>query len=75
MAIYDDILDNWIRELEASYDSGYCYVLSVTPQTIGSPGRMFMLRTMLEQITRRNIWLAAGEEIAAHVRMLNDAGK
>ena len=75
VAIYDDILDNWIRELEASYDSGYCYVLSVTPQTIGSPGRMFMLRTMLEQITRRNIWLAAGEEIAAHVRMLNDAGK
>ncbi len=70
VAIYDDVLDNWNRELEASYDGGYCYVLSVTPQTIGSPGRMFMLRTMLEQMTRKNIWLATGEQIARYVRTL-----
>ena len=70
VAIYDDVLDNWLRELEASYDGGYCYVLSVTPQTIGSPGRMFMLRTVLERIARKNIWLATGAEIADHVRML-----
>ena len=37
IAIYDDVLDNWLRELDADYDMGYCYVLSVTPQTIGSP--------------------------------------
>lgn len=70
VAIYDDVLDNWLRELEASYDGGYCYVLSVTPQTIGSPGRMFMLRTVLERLARRNIWVATGEEIADHVRAL-----
>ena len=70
VAIYDDVLDNWLRELEASYDGGYCYVLSVTPQTIGSPGRMFMLRTVLEQIARKNIWIATGAEIADYVRML-----
>ena len=68
VAIYDDVLDNWLRELEASYDGGYCYVLSVTPQTIGSPGRMFMLRTILEKLSRRNIWIATGEEIANHIR-------
>ena len=44
--------------------------MSVTPQTIGSPGRMFMLRTVLERIARKNIWLATGAEIADHVRML-----
>ena len=45
-------------------------MLSVTPQTIGSPGRMFMLNTVLEQITRKNIWLATGEEIAGYVKSL-----
>lgn len=67
IAIYDDVLDIWLRELEASYNYGYCYVLSVTPQTIGSPGRMFMLRTMLQQIRRKNIWLATGEQIEEHI--------
>lgn len=70
IAIYDDVLDNWLRELDADYDMGYCYVLSVTPQTIGSPGRMFMLNTVLEQITQKNIWLATGEEIAGYVKSL-----
>lgn len=67
IAVYDDVLDNWLRELEASYDGGYCYVLSVTPQTIGSPGRMFMLRTVLEKLARKNIWIATGEEIASFI--------
>ena len=63
-------LPELLRELDADYDMGYCYVLSVTPQTIGSPGRMFMLNTVLEQITRKNIWLATGEEIAGYVKSL-----
>lgn len=67
VAIYDEVLDNWLRELEASYDGGYCYVLSVTPQTIGSPGRMFMLRTVLEKLSRKNIWIATGKEIARYI--------
>lgn len=70
IAIYDDVLDNWLRELNADYDMGYCYVLSLTPQTIGSPGRMFMVNTVLEQIKRKNIWLATGEEIARYVMSL-----
>ena len=70
IAIYDEVLDIWLRELDASYNRGYCYVFSVTPQTIGSPGRMFMLRTMLQQITRKNIWVATGKEIADYISTL-----
>ena len=70
IAIYDDVLDNWLRELNADYDMGFCYVLSLTPQTIGSPGRMFMMNTVLEQLTRKNIWVATGEEIARYVKSL-----
>ena len=29
-----------------------------------------MLRTVLEQIARKNIWIATGAEIADYVRML-----
>ena len=29
IAIYDDVLDNWLRELDADYDMGYCYVLDI----------------------------------------------
>ena len=65
IAVYDDVLDNWLRELNASYDMGYCYVISFTPQTVGSPGRMFMVNRILEQLKQKNIWTATGEELAA----------
>ena len=68
--IAGNVLDNWLRELNADYDMGFCYVLSLTPQTIGSPGRMFMMNTVLEQLTRKNIWVATGEEIARYVKSL-----
>lgn len=69
VAVYDDVLDNWLRELNAFYDMGLCYVITWTPQTIGSPGRMFMVEKVLEQMTRKNIWVATGESIANY--MLN----
>lgn len=69
VAVYDDVLDNWLRELNAFYDMGLCYVITWTPQTIGSPGRMFMVEKVLEQMTRKNIWVSTGEEIARY--MLN----
>ncbi len=68
VAVYDDVLDNWLRELNADYDMGYCYVISWTPQTVGSPGRLFMVEKVLEQLRRKNIWIATGEEIAEYTR-------
>ena len=68
IAIYDDVLDNWLWELEASCDMGYCYVISFTPQTVGSPGRMFMVNTVLERLKRKNVWIATGEEISRYVK-------
>ena len=68
IAVYDDVLDNWLWELTAHHDMGLCYVISFTPQTVGSPGRLFMVERVLEQLTRKNIWVAAGEDIAAFAR-------
>ncbi len=68
IAVYDDVLNNWLWELEASCDMGHCYVISFTPQTVGSPGRMFMVEKVLERLGRKNIWIATGEEIAAYTK-------
>ena len=68
IAVYDDVLDNWLRELEASCDMGCCYVISFTPQTVGSPGRMFMVEKVLERLGRKNIWVATGKELAAYTK-------
>jgi peptidoglycan/xylan/chitin deacetylase (PgdA/CDA1 family) len=65
IAIYDDVLENWLYELDACCDAGYCYVIKFDPQIIGTPGRMFMLDTALERIARKNIWVAKCGEIAA----------
>lgn len=69
IAIYDDVLENWLCELDADYDLGYCYVIKFDPQTIGSPGRMFLFDRVLQAIAQRNIWCATGTDIARHTLM------
>lgn len=64
IAIYDDVLDNWLWELKADHEMGFCYVIKFDPQTIGSPGRMFMFDRVLDELQKRNIWIATGSEVA-----------
>lgn len=66
VAIYDDVLNNWLREMEACRNGGYCYSITVTPQLIGSPGRRFMLDKVLEKLQQKRFWLATGSEIASY---------
>jgi peptidoglycan/xylan/chitin deacetylase (PgdA/CDA1 family) len=68
IAAYDDVLDNWLTEIEAGYDEGLCSVMKFDPQIIGTPGRIFMLDAVLSRLTRGNIWVATGTEVASFVK-------
>ncbi|MDO4267886.1 MAG: polysaccharide deacetylase [Eubacteriales bacterium] len=68
IAVYDDVLENWMYELEGHYNRGYCYVITFTPQITGTPGRIFMMEKILEQLKKRNIWVAQGREIAEYIQ-------
>lgn len=68
IAIYDDVLDNWLWELEAARNGGYCFGITFTPQIIGAPGRMFMMDKILEKLTQKHFWIATGSEIANYTR-------
>ncbi|MFQ7452445.1 MAG: polysaccharide deacetylase family protein [Flavonifractor plautii] len=70
IAIYDDVLDNWVAGAGCRLRYGLLLRALRHPADHRLPGRMFMLNTVLEQITRKNIWLATGEEIAGYVKSL-----
>ena len=67
IAVYDEVLDNWLWEMDACCEEGYCFTLKVDPQIIGTPGRIFMLERILAEVKKRNIWCATGREIAEAV--------
>lgn len=75
IAVYDEVLDNWLWELEACCEEGYCFTLKVDPQIIGTPGRIFMLERILAEVNKRNIWCATGREIAEAVLAAGDGQK
>jgi peptidoglycan/xylan/chitin deacetylase (PgdA/CDA1 family) len=60
------IYDLWVEEFEAIYDWGATYHLLLHPQIIGRPGRLAMLRRLLEYIQgHSDVWFATCEELAA----------
>lgn len=75
LPVYDEVLDNWLWELEACCEEGYCFTLKVDPQIIGTPGRIFMLERILAEVNKRNIWCATGREIAEAVLAAGDGQK
>lgn len=59
------IYDLWVEEFDAIYDWGATYHLLLHPQIIGRPGRLAMLRRLLEYIQGHSgVWFATGEELA-----------
>lgn len=65
---YSDVLYNWQVELEAFTNYGLCYVCKFDPQTIGSPGKIFLLDRLLDDMVARNIWIATGSELAEYTK-------
>ena len=66
IANYSDVLQSWIDEFDAYRKHGLCFVLKVSPESIGSPGRIAIFERLLNHITAfDDIWIATGAEIAA----------
>jgi peptidoglycan/xylan/chitin deacetylase (PgdA/CDA1 family) len=63
----DDVLQNWLYELEGARRWGTLLNLQIDPQATGEQGRIFILEKLLDEIQRReDVWIATGEEIAAY---------
>lgn len=62
---YDGVLTNWRAEFDAYREYGLCFVLQVRPEMIATPGRIFVLRELLEHVLSfGDVWIAKGSQIA-----------
>ena len=62
----DDVLKNWLYELEGARRFGTLFNLQLDPQAIGEQGRIFMLEELLTEIQKaEDVWVTTGEEIAS----------
>lgn len=65
IASYSRVLKDWIDEFDAYRRYGLCYVLTLDPQSIGKPGRIGILRELLEHVRGHNdVWIATAGEVA-----------
>lgn len=69
IAPYSNVLNNWIYEYEGYKNKGLAYILQIEPQTIGTPGRILMLRKLIEHITKSDdAWICTCEEMMNYYR-------
>lgn len=69
IAPYSNVLNNWIHEYEGYKNKGLAYILQIEPQTIGTPGRILMLRKLIEHITKSgDAWICTCEEMMNYYR-------
>lgn len=62
----DDVLKNWLYELEGARRFGTLFNLQLDPQAIGEQGHIFMLEELLTEIQKaEDVWVTTGEEIAS----------
>ena len=61
IASYSAVLKTWLHELEGYRQEDLLFHLVVTPQTIGSPGRIALLETMLAAIQGRDAVACCGD--------------
>ena len=60
-----EVLRNWILEFEAYRAEGLCFVLTVHPEIIATPGRIGLLRAFLDHVSdHTDVWKATGGEVA-----------
>ena len=66
IANYSQTLSIWQDELDAFHDYGLCYVIKFDPQSIGGPGRISMVDSVISSMRKKNMWIATGSQIAEH---------
>lgn len=60
-----EVLRNWILEFDAYRAEGLCFVLTLHPEIIATPGRIGMLREFMDHVSAHDdIWHATGGDVA-----------
>ncbi|MFK0009259.1 polysaccharide deacetylase [Paenarthrobacter sp. NPDC090520] len=60
-----EVLRNWILEFDAYRAEGLCFVLTIHPEIIATPGRISLLREFLDYVNaQEDVWHATGSEVA-----------
>lgn len=68
-----EVLRNWILEFDAYRAEGLCFVLTVHPEIIATPGRIGVLREFMDHVAaQEGVWTATGGEVAAWWRERNE---
>jgi peptidoglycan/xylan/chitin deacetylase (PgdA/CDA1 family) len=72
----DQVLKNWLYELEGARRFGTLMILQLDPLAAGEQGRIFMLERLLDEIRcAGDVWLATGREIAGYCTQNMREGK
>lgn len=61
----DDVLDNWLWEFDAADREGACTVISLNPETIGTPANALMLKKFISHIRNADAWVGTGGQVAS----------
>lgn len=65
IASYSHTLGNLQMDFAGFHRFGLCYVLRLHPEIMGTPGRIGVLRELLQGIQQHeDVWIATGEEVA-----------
>jgi peptidoglycan/xylan/chitin deacetylase (PgdA/CDA1 family) len=68
-----EVLRNWTLEFDAYRAEGLCFVLTVHPEIIATPGRIGLLREFMDHVaSQEDVWMATGGEVAAWWRQRNE---
>jgi len=66
IASYEDVLENWLLELEGCRREGICLVLQLHPEVTGTPGRVDLVWRFLDAVLETgDAWITTGAEIAS----------
>jgi hypothetical protein len=67
-----EVLRNWTLEFDAYRTEGLCFVPTVRPEIIATPGRIGLLREFTDYVTAYDdVWIATGSEVASWWSSLN----
>lgn len=60
-----EVLRNWILEFDAYRAEGLCFVLTIHPEIIATPGRISLLREFLDYVhAYDDVWHGTGTDVA-----------
>lgn len=69
IAPYSNVLNNWIHEYEGYKEKGLAYILQLDPQTMGTPGRILILKKLIDHIIKSNdAWICTCEEMHSYYK-------